>query len=90
MSVPGTALRLIWKGRVLRPVPEVAMQRPAIPDFLLILSVMVLAAATVDLLLPSPHCTLSRADAATVAGPTKAADGCIAVPAMVDSGQREP
>lgn len=89
MSVRGTALRLIWKGRVFRPVPEYAMKRPAFPDFVLTLCVLVLAAATVELLLPAPDC-IPPVDAATIVGSMKATNACIAVPTMVDNGLREP
>ncbi|MET0582181.1 MAG: hypothetical protein ABWZ08_09440 [Pseudoxanthomonas sp.] len=65
--------------------------KPAVFNHLrLTLAVLVLAAAAVDLLLPSPHCKDPSFDSESIFGSGKGPDTCVGLrPATVD-GHREP
>jgi hypothetical protein len=56
----------------------------------LTLAVLVLAAAAVDLLLPSPRCGDPGAEAERVSRRANAADACVAWLPTADEGLREP
>jgi hypothetical protein len=65
--------------------------KPAVFNHLrLTLAILVLAAAAVDLLLPSPHCGDSRTHAERVSRPGNAPDACVASHPTDGNGLREP
>jgi hypothetical protein len=51
---------------------------------------LVLAAASVELLLPRMHCASRQGETAAAAASSQPADKCVAPPAMADLGLREP
>jgi hypothetical protein len=65
--------------------------KPAVFNHLrLTLAILVLAAAAVDLLLPSPHCGDPRTDAERVSRPANASDACVASLPTAGKRLREP
>jgi hypothetical protein len=65
--------------------------KPAVCNHLrLTLAMLVLAAAVVDLLLPSPHCGDPRTDAERISRPANAPEACVASLPAAGNGLREP